>query len=213
MNRTITLLHAVMLCGLSAALHAQGPEATVLQGATILTVSKGTIENGSLVIRGGKIAAVGPNLAVPKGARVIDATGRYVLPGIIDCHSHMAIHVGNESGVPVTSMVSIEDVLEPEDITIYRALSGGVTTANILHGSSNPISASAARSMIETSVTEIPPQSRHRHRFPADAGGEHSARCNETYRRPARSPAEEVKDPAGRRPLPGRPRQGRGSES
>ena len=145
MNRTITLLHAVMLCGLSAALHAQGPEATVLQGATILTVSKGTIENGSLVIRGGKIAAVGPNLAVPKGARVIDATGRYVLPGIIDCHSHMAIHVGNESGVPVTSMVSIEDVLEPEDITIYRALSGGVTTANILHGSSNPISASAAR--------------------------------------------------------------------
>ena len=51
----------------------------------------------------------------------------------------MAVHAINESGVPVTSMVSIEDVLEPEDITIYRALSGGVTTANILHGSSNPI--------------------------------------------------------------------------
>ena len=139
MNRTITLLHAVMLCGCGGALHAQQPEVTVLQGATILTVSHGTIENGSIVIRGGKIAAVGTNLPVPEGARVIDAKGRYVLPGIIDCHSHMAAHSINESGVPVTSMVSIEDVLEPEDITIYRALSGGVTTVNILHGSSNPI--------------------------------------------------------------------------
>ncbi len=139
MNRTITLLQAVMLCGCAGALHAQQPETTVLRGGTILTISHGTIENGSVVIRDGKIAAVGRNLSVPEGARVIDVKGRYVLPGIIDCHSHMAVHAINESGVPVTSMVSIEAVLEPEDITIYRALSGGVTTANILHGSSNPI--------------------------------------------------------------------------
>ncbi len=139
MNRAITLLHAVMLCGCAGALHGQQPEVTVLRGGTILTVSNGTIENGSVVIRDGKIAAVGRNLSVPEGARVIDVKGRYVLPGIIDCHSHMAVHAINESGVPVTSMVSIEDVLKPEDITIYRALSGGVTTANILHGSSNPI--------------------------------------------------------------------------
>ena len=117
----------------------RGQQATVIQGATIITVSGGTIENGSLVIRDGKIAALGPSLTIPEGARIIDAKGQYVLPGIIDCHSHMAVHAINESGVPVTSMVSIEDVLEPEDITIYRALSGGVTTANILHGSSNPI--------------------------------------------------------------------------
>ena len=117
MNRTITLLHAVMFCGCAGALHAQQPEATVIRGGTILTMSHGTIENGSIVIRDGKIAAVGRNLALPEGARVIDAEGRYVLPGIIDCHSHMAVHAINESGVPVTSMVSIEDVLEPEDIS------------------------------------------------------------------------------------------------
>ena len=117
----------------------RGQQATVIEGATIITVSGGTIENASVMIRDGKIAAVGPDLPVPEGARIIDAKGQYVLPGIIDCHSHMAVHAINESGVPVTSMVSIEDVLEPEDITIYRALSGGVTTANILHGSSNPI--------------------------------------------------------------------------
>ena len=117
----------------------RGQQATIIQGATIITVSGGTIENGSLVIRDGKIAALGPSLTIPEGARIIDAKGQYVLPGIIDCHSHMAVHAINESGVPVTSMVSIEDVLEPEDITIYRALSGGVTTVNILHGSSNPI--------------------------------------------------------------------------
>ena len=86
MNRTITLLHAVMLCGMAGALQGQQPEATVLHGGTILTVSHGTIENGSVVIRDGKIAAVGRNLAVPEGARVIDAKGRYVFPGIIDCH-------------------------------------------------------------------------------------------------------------------------------
>jgi imidazolonepropionase-like amidohydrolase len=77
---------------------------------------------------------------VPQGATVIDATNQYVIPGIIDCHSHIAGDGGiNEGSVSVSSMVDIKDIINPEDIAIYRALAGGVTTANILHGSANAI--------------------------------------------------------------------------
>src|SRR5690242_8702258 len=113
---------------------------TVIQNATILTITHGTIDKGSILIREGKIAAVGPNVSVPQGATVIDATGKYVMPGIIDCHSHIAVDGSvNEGSVSVSSMVGIEDVLNPDDIDIYRALAGGVTVANVLHGSANAI--------------------------------------------------------------------------
>ena len=114
--------------------------ATLIKNATVLTVTRGTIENGDVLIRNGKIAAVGKNLKPPAGATVIDATGMYLLPGIIDCHSHIAVDGGvNEGSIAVSSMVGIEDVIDPEDIDIYRDLAGGVTTANVLHGSANPI--------------------------------------------------------------------------
>ena len=112
---------------------------TVIQNATILTVTHGTIENGSILIRDGKIAEVGQNITVPSGARVIDGTGKFVSPGIIDAHSHLAADAINEGSVAVSAMVGIEDVLNPDQIGIYRALAGGVTTANVLHGSANPI--------------------------------------------------------------------------
>jgi imidazolonepropionase-like amidohydrolase len=112
---------------------------TVIHNATVLTVTKGTIPNGSILIRDGKIAEVGTKIMVPAGAKVIDAGGQYVMPGIIDCHSHIAAESINEGSVSVSSMVGIEDVLNPESIEIYRALAGGVTTANILHGSANSI--------------------------------------------------------------------------
>jgi len=115
-------------------------DVTLIRGATILTVTRGRIENGSILIRGGKIAAVGRNVEAPPGAKVIEARGKYIMPGIIDCHSHIAIDGGvNEGTLAVTSMVRVEDVLDPTDINIYRDLAGGVTTANILHGSANPI--------------------------------------------------------------------------
>ncbi|MGA2593411.1 MAG: amidohydrolase [Bryobacteraceae bacterium] len=114
-----------------------GP-ATVIQNATVLTVTKGTF-HGSILIRDGKIVEAGEKVLTPEGARVIDASGQYVMPGIIDCHSHIAADSINEGAVAVSSMVGIEDVLNPEDPDIYRALAGGVTTANILHGSANPI--------------------------------------------------------------------------
>jgi len=111
----------------------------LIQNATVLTVTKGTIKNGSVLIRDGKIAAVGANVAVPAGAVVIDASGKFLMPGIIDCHSHIIAEAINEGSVSVSSMVGIGDVLNPEDVAIYRALAGGVTTANILHGSANSI--------------------------------------------------------------------------
>ncbi len=117
-----------------------GAEVTVIKNATIMTESaRGTIK-GSVLVRDGKIAEVGENVMIPAGATVIDASGQWVIPGIIDCHSHIAVDGNvNEGSVSVSSMVNIKDVINPEDIAIYRALAGGVTTANILHGSANSI--------------------------------------------------------------------------
>ncbi len=128
---------ALVACILAAPLAAATPP-IVIQNATILTVTKGTL-NGSILIRDGKIAEVGEKVTFPPDAKVIDASGQFVMPGIIDCHSHIAADSINEGSVSVSSMVGIEDVLNPEDIAIYRALAGGVTTANILHGSANSI--------------------------------------------------------------------------
>jgi cytosine/adenosine deaminase-related metal-dependent hydrolase len=111
----------------------------VIQNGTIMTVTKGTIEKGSVVMQDGKIIAVGAKVNVPAGATIVDATGKFVIPGIIDCHSHIATEAVNEGTLSVTSMVGIGDTLNPEDIAIYRAMAGGVTTANILHGSANSI--------------------------------------------------------------------------
>ena len=122
------------------AVRTNAADVTLIKNGTILTVTKGTVENGDVLIRDGKIAEVGKGLAAPAGAKVIDATGQFVMPGIIDCHSHIAIAGGvNEGSVSVSSMANIADVLNPEDIDIYRDLAGGVTSANVLHGSANAI--------------------------------------------------------------------------
>lgn len=111
----------------------------VIRNATIMTVTHGTIK-GSVVVKDGKIAAIGEKVMEPAGATVIDAGGQFLIPGIIDCHSHIGGDGGiNEGSVSVSSMVDIKDIINPEDIGIYRALAGGVTTANILHGSANSI--------------------------------------------------------------------------
>jgi imidazolonepropionase-like amidohydrolase len=112
---------------------------TLIRNGTILTVTNGTIENGSILIRDGRIAAVGRDVETPDDAFVIDATGRYVMPGIIDAHSHIAAEGVNEGSVSVSAMVRIRDVLDPDDVAIYRALAGGVTAAHVLHGSANTI--------------------------------------------------------------------------
>src|SRR5690349_2117125 len=123
----------------SAATAPDAPSVILIQNATVMTVSHGTIEHGSVLIKDGKIAEVGQSIKAPAGAQVIDASGQFVIPGIIDCHSHIAAEAINEGSVSVSSMVSMEEVLNPDDIDIYRDLAGGVTTANILHGSANSI--------------------------------------------------------------------------
>jgi len=111
----------------------------VIQNGTVMTATKGTFK-GSVVVKDGKIIEAAEKVTVPSGATVIDAGGGYITPGIIDCHSHIAADGNiNEGSVSVSSMVDIRDVINPEDIAIYRAMAGGVTTANILHGSANAI--------------------------------------------------------------------------
>jgi imidazolonepropionase-like amidohydrolase len=110
-----------------------------ITNATILTASHGTIEKGTIVIRNGKIAAIGKDVAVPAGAQVIDGNGKYVMPGIIDAHSHSAGEAINEGSRSITAQVRMQDVLREDAIGLYRELAGGVTTLNILHGSANTI--------------------------------------------------------------------------
>ncbi len=145
-GRTLT---ATMTLFLAFVGWASGPaESTgilVIKDATILTVSHGSIAKGSILIRGGKIAEVGAVVTMPPGAEVIDAAGKFVMPGIIDPHSHLAQNGGvNEGSLAVTSMTAVEDVIDPEDIDIYRELAGGVTTTATLHGSANPIGGTGA---------------------------------------------------------------------
>jgi imidazolonepropionase-like amidohydrolase len=119
------------------ALHA---ETILIRNATVLTVTKGTIPNGSVLVEDGKIAAVGQNINAPAGATIVDGAGKYLMPGLIDCHSHTAIEGNvNEGSVSDSSMVNIKDVLNPYDVNIYRALAGGLTVSNVLHGSANAI--------------------------------------------------------------------------
>ncbi len=114
-------------------------QTVAIRNATILTVTKGTIK-GDILIRDGKIAEVGEKVLIPGDAAIIDATGQYVIPGLIDCHSHIAVDGGvNEGSISDSSITNIKDVIDPEDIAIYRALAGGVTTAHILHGSANSV--------------------------------------------------------------------------
>lgn len=108
--------------------------------ATILPVVGAKIENGGLLIENGRITKMGKGLTAPSGVTVIDAAGKFVIPGIIDCHSHMAIEGGvNEGSLSLTAECRIADVIEPQDVAIYRALAGGVTVAHLLHGSANVV--------------------------------------------------------------------------
>ena len=110
-----------------------------LKGGTILTITKGTIENGTIVIQGGKITVIGKDVKVPVGTRVIDVTGKFIMPGIIDSHSHIALADTNEATDPVTPQIWMWEALEPGSDSIRKTLAGGVTTIKTMHGSANVI--------------------------------------------------------------------------
>ena len=111
----------------------------LIQNATVITVTNGTLDDTDILVRDGKIAEIGQDLSAPSGVETIDATGMYVMPGIIDAHSHIAISNLNDSSAPVTAQISVGDVLNPYHIGLYRALAGGVTTSHVMHGSANVI--------------------------------------------------------------------------
>ena len=117
------------------------PPVLVVQNTTLWTGGPaGVLRDADMIVRNGKIEAIGIDLPVPEGATIIDGSKYEVSPGLIDCHSHMATDSGvNEGTQAVTAEVRIGDFINAEDITIYRQLAGGLTSANILHGSANPI--------------------------------------------------------------------------
>jgi imidazolonepropionase-like amidohydrolase len=137
---------AAVLAAIPLRAHAAAP--ILIRGGTLLTATKGTIEKGDLLIRDGRIAAIGRSLEAPPGATVIDASGRFVLPGIVDTHSHMGVYPwpgveansdGNELTDPVTPWMRAADAIWTEDPEFERARAGGVTTVQIIPGSGNLI--------------------------------------------------------------------------
>jgi N-acetylglucosamine-6-phosphate deacetylase len=117
------------------------PKLVFLKNATLWTCGpQGILEEGSMLIAEGKIVQVGKESEPPQEAEVMDLAGAHISPGILDCHSHIATDGGvNESGQAITAEVRIGDFIDANDVNIYRQLAGGVTAANILHGSANPI--------------------------------------------------------------------------
>ncbi|WP_293310424.1 amidohydrolase family protein [Pedobacter sp. UBA5917] len=115
-------------------------ETVLIKNGTVWTNEKeGILQNADVLLENGKIKAVGKNLSA-SGAKVIDATGKHITAGIIDEHSHIAGAGGiNEGAQSVSAEVRVADIINSEDVNIYRQLAGGVTTSHILHGSANPI--------------------------------------------------------------------------
>ncbi|MGB7068237.1 MAG: amidohydrolase family protein [Pyrinomonadaceae bacterium] len=138
----ILIASAILIAPVASA--AQATNDVLIQNATVLTAVRGTLEGTDVLIRNGKIEQIGRNLKAGSGTRVIDASGKFVAPGIIDAHSHTMLDAINEFSYSVTSMTNVADVLNPSDISIYRALAGGVTSALLLHGSANSIGGQSA---------------------------------------------------------------------
>jgi len=117
---------------------------TLFKNATVWTgEDAGILKNTDVLVVDGKIQSIGKDLE-QEGALIIDATGKHLTAGIVDEHSHIAASSINEGGHNSSAEVSIQDVVDAEDIDIYRNLSGGVTTIQILHGSANPIGGQSA---------------------------------------------------------------------
>jgi imidazolonepropionase-like amidohydrolase len=136
------IIVAIALLSVSAFAQSASSEQkdVVIKNAIVMTVTHGNIKNGSVYIKNGKISAVGENVNAPASATVIDAGGKYVTPGIVDSHSHIALDDDvNEATSPVTPQMMMKDAFDYQDKAIYRALAGGVTTSLLLHGSANMI--------------------------------------------------------------------------
>ncbi|MBL4802603.1 MAG: hypothetical protein JKY45_11985, partial [Emcibacter sp.] len=142
---------------------------TVITKAIILTGTGEQLEGASILMEKGRIVAVGPDLTIPYGATVIDATGKWVTPGIIDVHSHLGVYAspghksmsdGNEATSPVTADVWAEHSVWPQDPGFSRAIAGGITTLQILPGSANLIGGRGV------TLKNVPSRTREGMKFP-----------------------------------------------
>lgn len=127
------------MCLLAMASQAQDTGSILIKNGTVLTITNGVKENTDVLITNGKIQQIGKDLTAAAGVKTVDATGQFVMPGIVDAHSHIALETVNEATNPVTSEVFVGDGLDPQDVAIYRALAGGVTISHAMHGSANAI--------------------------------------------------------------------------
>ncbi len=129
----------IFLLLVGTVLTAQDKGNILIKNGTVLTVTKGTLQNTDVLVIDGKISKIGKGLKAGNDVKVIDATDQFVMPGIIDAHSHIALDAINEATDPSTAHVWVGDALDPLDVGIYRALAGGVTASHAMHGSANVI--------------------------------------------------------------------------
>lgn len=141
MKSLLPILLALVMTGTAVA---QPKGSILVKNATVITITNGTLENTDVLVQNGLITRIGQNLNAPRGVETVDGTGKYLLPGIIDAHSHLALLSINEASSPVTAEVRMGDVVDPNDVGIYRALAGGVTISHAMHGSANVIGGQGA---------------------------------------------------------------------
>ncbi|MEW5901211.1 MAG: amidohydrolase family protein [Acidobacteriota bacterium] len=141
MKKSLGIIFIIGFLGLALLVPLAAAEKTLLiKNGNIITVSGEDIQGGDILIQGAKILKVAKNLAPPADAMVIDLNGKWVMPGIIDSHSHIALEGSvNEMGGLITGEVDCRDVINPDDVNIFYALTGGVTSIHTMHGSGNPI--------------------------------------------------------------------------
>lgn len=138
MKQSLLIIAATLFAFVAA--QAQIEKGNILiKNGTVLTITDGIKENTDVLIENGKIKRIAKNINAPGGTKEVDATGQFVMPGIIDAHSHIALDAVNEATNPVTAEVFVGDAIDPFDISIYRALAGGCTTSHAMHGSANAI--------------------------------------------------------------------------
>ena len=111
----------------------------LIKNGTVLTITKGILESTDVLVKDGKITQIAKGIAAPAGVKIIDASGLYVMPGIIDAHSHIGLDAINEGTNAITPEVWTGDAINPFQMSIYRALAGGCTVSHALHGSANSI--------------------------------------------------------------------------
>jgi imidazolonepropionase-like amidohydrolase len=136
---TLNVLVLTLSVSFAGSMPASGQD-LLITGGTVLTITNGDLPDTDVLIRNGKIVEIGQNLEAPAGVRVIDAQGRFVMPGLLDSHSHMGIDRGiNEGSRSVVPEVSIADAIKHDDPAFFTALAGGITTIHTMHGSANSI--------------------------------------------------------------------------